>query len=155
MCKIFSDWSPHLRPAAVSSVMTPTPAPGSGAAAAAADKSTLKVYLPNGGFNVVKFGDATDIRGIIALLTCRLGGGRRGYSHLYSMRLVNTVTGDIHCLHQDTTMFQVSNTSNQHNRITKIFSFPAISSYSIPRSHSTLFVKRPPTNINRRCFYGR
>ena len=155
-CKIFSDWSPHLRPAAVSSVMTPTSAPGSGAAAAAADKSTLKVYLPNGGFNVVKFGDATDIRGIIALLTGRLGGGRRGYSHLYSMRLVNTVTGDIHCLHQDTTMFQVSNTSNQHNRITKIFSFPSISSYSIPLSHSTLFVKfRPPTNINRRCFYGR
>ena len=103
--------------------MTPTSAPGSGAAAAAADKSTLKVYLPNGGFNVVKFGDATDIRGIIALLTCRLGGGRRGYSHLYSMRLVNTVTGDIHCLHQDTTMFQVSNTSNQHN---KIFCFPSI-----------------------------
>ena len=107
----------------MSSVMTPTSAPGSGAAAAAADKSTLKVYLPNGGFNVVKFGDATDIRGIIALLTCRLGGGRRGYSHLYSMRLVNTVTGDIHCLHQDTTMFQVSNTSNQHN---KIFCFPSI-----------------------------
>ena len=106
----------------MSSVMTPTSAPGSGAAAAA-DKSTLKVYLPNGGFNVVKFGDATDIRGIIALLTCRLGGGRRGYSHLYSMRLVNTVTGDIHCLHQDTTMFQVSNTSNQHN---KIFCFPSI-----------------------------
>ena len=123
MCKIFTDWSPHLRPAAVSSVMTPTSAPGPGAAAAAADKSTLKVYLPNGGFNVVKFGDATDIRGIIALLTCRLGGGRRGYSHLYSMRLVNTVTGDIHCLHQDTTMFQVSNTSNQHN---KIFCFPSI-----------------------------
>ena len=135
MCKIFSDWSPHLRPAAVSSVMTPTSAPGSGAAA---DKSTLKVYLPNGGFNVVKFGDATDIRGIIALLTCRLGGGRRGYSHLYSMRLVNTVTGDIHCLHQDTTMFQVSNTSNQHNRITKIFCFPSVLRYSIPHSHSTL-----------------
>ena len=123
MCKIFTDWSPHLRPAAVSSVMTPT--------SAAADKSTLKVYLPNGGFNVVKFGDATDIRGIIALLTCRLGGGRRGYSHLYSMRLVNTVTGDIHCLHQDTTMFQVSNTSNQHNRITKIFSFPSIAVCSV------------------------
>lgn len=26
------------------------------------DKSTLKVHLPNGGFNVVKFGDATDIK---------------------------------------------------------------------------------------------
>lgn len=26
------------------------------------DKSILKVHLPNGGFNVVKCGDATDIR---------------------------------------------------------------------------------------------
>ena len=26
------------------------------------DKSTLKVHLPNGGFNVVKYGDATDIK---------------------------------------------------------------------------------------------
>ena len=76
--------------------------------AASHDKSTLKVFLPNGGFNVVKFGDATDIRGIIQLLTCRLGGGQRAFSHLYSMRMVNTVTGDIHCLHQDTTMYQVS-----------------------------------------------
>ena len=85
------DWSQSSRPGAMT----------------AQDKSTLKVYLPNGGFNVVKFGDATDIKGIIALLTCRLGGGQRAFSHLYSMRMVNTITGDIHCLHQDTTMFQV------------------------------------------------
>ena len=26
------------------------------------DKSTLKVHLPSGGFNVVKFGDATDVK---------------------------------------------------------------------------------------------
>ena len=26
------------------------------------DKSILKVYLPNGGFNVVKCGDATDVK---------------------------------------------------------------------------------------------
>ena len=32
------------------------------------DKSTLKVYLPNGGFNVVKFGDATDIK--VGMLKC-------------------------------------------------------------------------------------
>ena len=93
---------------------SPTPAPPdwsqppqSPASMAASDKSTLKVFLPNGGFNVVKFGDATDIKGIIQLLTCRLGGGQRAFSHLYSMRLVNHVTGDIHCLHQDTTMYQV------------------------------------------------
>merc|ERR1719445_869896 len=85
------DWSQSSRPGAM----------------AAQDKSTLKVYLPNGGFNVVKFGDATDIKGIIALLTCRLGGGQRAFSHLYAMRMVNNITGDIHCLHQDTTMYQV------------------------------------------------
>ena len=41
------------------------------------------------------------------MLTCRLGGGERAFSHLYSMRTVNNITGDIHYLHQDTTMFQV------------------------------------------------
>ena len=46
-------------------------------------------------------------QGIIQLLTCRLGGGHRAFSHLYSMRMVNTITGDIQCLHQDTTMYQV------------------------------------------------
>ena len=28
-------------------------------------KLTIQVYLPNGGFNVVKFGDATDIKVIV------------------------------------------------------------------------------------------
>ncbi len=46
-------------------------------------------------------------QGIIQLLTSRLGGGQRAYSHLYAMRVVNTITGDIHFLHQDTTMYQV------------------------------------------------
>ena len=74
------------------------------------DMSTLKVHLPNGTFNVVRFGDAADIKGIIQLLTNRLytSGECRYYQHLYAMRMVNTVTGDVHWLHQDTTMFQVS-----------------------------------------------
>ena len=73
------------------------------------DKSTLKVHLPNGTFNVIRFGDAADIKGIIQLLTSRLyaSGECRYYQHLYAMRMVNTVTGDVHWLHQDTTMFQV------------------------------------------------
>lgn len=73
------------------------------------DKSTLKVHLPNGTFNVVRFGDAADIKGIIQLLTNRLcaSGECRYYQHLYAMRMVNTSTGDVHWLHQDTTMFQV------------------------------------------------
>ena len=74
------------------------------------DKSTLKVHLPNGTFNVVRFGDAADIKGIIQLLTNRLyaSGECRYYQHLYAMRMVNTSTGDVHWLHQDTTMFQVN-----------------------------------------------
>ena len=50
------------------------------------------------------------MQGIIQLLTCRLGGGQRAFYHLYAMRMVNNITGDIHCLHQDTTMYQVSST---------------------------------------------
>ena len=75
------------------------------------DKSTLKVHLPNGTFNVVRFGDAADIKGIIQLLTNRLytSGECRYYQHLYAMRMVNINSGDVHWLHQDTTMFQVSN----------------------------------------------
>ena len=73
------------------------------------DMSTLKVHLPNGTFNVVRFGDAADIKGIIQLLTNRLytSGECRYYQHLYAMRMVNTITGDVHWLHQDTTMYQV------------------------------------------------
>ena len=40
----------------------PLPRPESLPSPVDRDKSTLKVHLPNGGFNVVKFGDATDIK---------------------------------------------------------------------------------------------
>ena len=40
----------------------PESLPTHAAAAVDKDKSTLKVHLPNGGFNVVKYGDATDIK---------------------------------------------------------------------------------------------
>nr|XP_031829304.1 focal adhesion kinase 1 isoform X1 [Nomia melanderi] len=71
------------------------------------DKATLKVHLPNGGFNVVKFGDAIDVRGIISLLTSRLAPGPRHYQNLYAMRLHHPGSGESYWLHQDTTMYQV------------------------------------------------
>ncbi|XP_048506565.1 focal adhesion kinase 1 isoform X4 [Athalia rosae] len=71
------------------------------------DKATLKVHLPNGGFNVVKFGDAIDVRGIISLVTSRLAVGSRQYRHLYAMRLHHPGSGESYWLHQDTTMYQV------------------------------------------------
>ena len=46
-------------------------------------------------------------QGIIQLLTSRLGGGHREYSHLYSIRIIQNNTGDTVYLHQDTTMYQV------------------------------------------------
>ncbi|XP_025831633.1 focal adhesion kinase 1 isoform X2 [Agrilus planipennis] len=74
---------------------------------ACADKATLKVHLPNGGFNVVKYGDAIDVKGIISLVTERLSTGERYYKNSYAMRLRHVTTGEIHWLHQDTTMYQV------------------------------------------------
>ncbi|XP_076476488.1 focal adhesion kinase 1 isoform X2 [Bombus vancouverensis nearcticus] len=71
------------------------------------DKATLKVHLPNGGFNVVKFGDAIDVRGIISLVTSRLSVGIRHYRNLYAMRLHHPGSGESYWLHQDTTMYQV------------------------------------------------
>ncbi|XP_053980270.1 focal adhesion kinase 1 isoform X2 [Hylaeus volcanicus] len=71
------------------------------------DKATLKVHLPNGGFNVVKFGDAIDVRGIISLVTSRLAIGTRHYRNLYAMRLHHPGSGESYWLHQDTTMYQV------------------------------------------------
>ncbi|XP_058790088.1 focal adhesion kinase 1 [Phymastichus coffea] len=71
------------------------------------DKATLKVHLPNGGFNVVKFGDAIDVKGIISLVTSRLAAGTRHYRNLYAMRLHHPGSGESYWLHQDTTMYQV------------------------------------------------
>ncbi|XP_043274761.1 focal adhesion kinase 1 isoform X7 [Venturia canescens] len=71
------------------------------------DKATLKVHLPNGGFNVVKFGDAIDVKGIISLVTSRLAVGTRHYRNLYAMRLHHPGSGESYWLHQDTTMYQV------------------------------------------------
>ncbi|KAI4500693.1 hypothetical protein M0802_004285 [Mischocyttarus mexicanus] len=71
------------------------------------DKATLKVHLPNGGFNVVKFGDAIDVKGIISLVTSRLAVGTRNYRNLYAMRLHHPGSGESYWLHQDTTMYQV------------------------------------------------
>ncbi|KOX72079.1 Focal adhesion kinase 1 [Melipona quadrifasciata] len=68
------------------------------------DKATLKVHLPNGGFNVVKFGDAIDVRGIISLVTSRLAVGTRHYRNLYAMRLHHPGSGESYWLHQDTTI---------------------------------------------------
>nr|CAI5832843.1 unnamed protein product [Callosobruchus analis] len=76
-------------------------------AAATADKSTVKVHLPNGGFNVVRYGDSVEIKGIILTVTERLSTGGRYFNGLYSMRLSRPPSTEVHWLHQDLTMQQV------------------------------------------------
>ncbi|XP_049835463.1 focal adhesion kinase 1 isoform X3 [Schistocerca gregaria] len=71
------------------------------------DKATLKVHLPNGCFNLVKYGDAIDVKGIISLVTSRLASGERACQNMYAMRLVHPPSGEVFWLHQDTTMYQV------------------------------------------------
>jgi focal adhesion kinase 1 len=77
------------------------------------DKSTLKVHLPDGSFNVVRFGDATDIKGIIHLLTSKKTNDSRTYQHLYGMRMINTVSQEVAWLHKDTTMLHVQKSMKQ------------------------------------------
>ncbi|KAG5900576.1 hypothetical protein JTB14_022881 [Gonioctena quinquepunctata] len=72
------------------------------------DKSTVKVHLPNGGFNVVRYGDTVEIKTVIQTVTERLSTGERYYNGLYAMRLSRPPSTESHWLHQDTTMKQVN-----------------------------------------------
>jgi hypothetical protein len=71
------------------------------------DRAIVKVHFPNGGFNIVKYGDTVDVKGIISTVTERLSIGERYYTGLYAMRLCRPSTGEVHWLHQDLTMKQV------------------------------------------------
>ncbi|CAH1775354.1 unnamed protein product [Owenia fusiformis] len=71
------------------------------------DKSILKVHLPNGGFNVVKCGDATDVRDIIQLVVRRLAAGLREYEACYALLLTHTPSKERYWLHGDLSMYQV------------------------------------------------
>ncbi|XP_022258022.1 focal adhesion kinase 1-like, partial [Limulus polyphemus] len=71
------------------------------------EKSTLKIFLCNGTCNIVKFGDATDVRGIIHLICSRLSDGPRPFESLYGLRLSHITSEETYWLHVDTTMYQV------------------------------------------------
>ncbi|CAL4066426.1 unnamed protein product [Meganyctiphanes norvegica] len=69
-------------------------------------EKSIKVHF-NRSFNVVKFGDGTDVKGIISVVISRQAAGSRPYESMFAIRLKNVNTGDIHWLHQDLTMYQV------------------------------------------------
>ncbi|KAL3867719.1 hypothetical protein ACJMK2_040583 [Sinanodonta woodiana] len=71
------------------------------------DRSILKVHLPNGGFNMVKYGDATDVKDIIKLVVGRLAAGERYFAKCYALKLVHTRLKESYWLHSNLTMYQV------------------------------------------------
>lgn len=71
------------------------------------DRSILKVHLPNGGFNMVKYGDATDVKDIIRLVVGRLAAGDRYFARCFALKLVHVGTRRGYWLHNDLTMYQV------------------------------------------------
>ncbi|XP_075985709.1 protein tyrosine kinase 2 Fak isoform X2 [Anticarsia gemmatalis] len=77
----------------------PQPTPHGGAAS---DQSTLKVHLPNGGFNVVRASADEDVRSVLRLLAARLAAGDRVYTSCYALRAKRLTTGKIRWIHQDT-----------------------------------------------------
>ncbi|XP_066248998.1 focal adhesion kinase 1 isoform X2 [Euwallacea similis] len=82
---------------------TPDPSQNS-----SAEKSTLKVHLPNGGFNVVRYGDSIDIKGIISTVTEKLSIGNGHYNGCFALRLTQLYSKESYWLHKDLTMQQVS-----------------------------------------------
>ncbi|KAL0277427.1 UNVERIFIED_CONTAM: hypothetical protein PYX00_004716 [Menopon gallinae] len=74
------------------------PLPGS---PSSGDRPTLKVHLPDGSFNVVRYNDTSDVKGIITSLTSRLATDPRVYHHLYAMRVRNVISRQGVWLHQD------------------------------------------------------
>ncbi|XP_063629448.1 focal adhesion kinase 1 [Cydia splendana] len=69
---------------------------------APADQSTLKVHLPNGGFNVVRASADEDVRSVLRLLASRLATGERVFASCYALRARRLTTGKIRWIHQDT-----------------------------------------------------
>ncbi|KAL4089992.1 hypothetical protein QTP88_024910 [Uroleucon formosanum] len=81
---------------------------GSGAAMVPAAKTgSIKVHLPNNGFNIVKFIDNINVKGIISLVTGRLANGCPQYQGVYGLQLYHPLSGDVHWLHQDCTMSEI------------------------------------------------
>ncbi|XP_050427745.1 focal adhesion kinase 1 isoform X2 [Adelges cooleyi] len=78
-----------------------------GSAPAAAKTGSVKVHLPNNGFNVVKFIDNINVKGIISLVTGRLANGCPHYQGVYGLRLYHPLSGDVHWLPQDCTMSEI------------------------------------------------
>ncbi|XP_070396194.1 focal adhesion kinase 1 isoform X1 [Dermacentor albipictus] len=97
---------PVLSPTRTGGGSRPT-SPLAARAASEAPMSPLKVHLSNDTFKGVKCGDATDVKGILRLLSSQLSERPLPLECLLALRLFHPASGEVRWLHQDTTMFQV------------------------------------------------
>eukprot|EP00794_Sanderia_malayensis_P004749 gene4749-5373_t len=70
-------------------------------------RTTLQVYLPNGEFRAVKYGQSSDLKSIIEILIRRLGANISIAEKYYALRLENTATKQHHWLNSHLVMADV------------------------------------------------
>ncbi|XP_035667042.1 focal adhesion kinase 1-like isoform X10 [Branchiostoma floridae] len=76
--------------------------------AMASERLTLRVFLPNGTFNSVKYNDGTDVKNIIHVVVGRLAAGTREYEACYAMRINHTQSEETYWLNPDMAISEVS-----------------------------------------------
>ncbi|XP_019638914.1 PREDICTED: focal adhesion kinase 1-like isoform X7 [Branchiostoma belcheri] len=74
----------------------------------ASERLTLRVFLPNGTFNSVKYNDGTDVKNIIHVVVGRLAAGTREYEACYAMRINHTQSEETYWLNPDMAISEVS-----------------------------------------------
>ncbi|CAH1253592.1 PTK2 [Branchiostoma lanceolatum] len=74
----------------------------------ASERLTLRVFLPNGTFNSVKYNDGTDVKNIIHVVVGRLAAGTREYEACYAMRINHTKSEETYWLNPDLAISEVS-----------------------------------------------
>uniref|UniRef100_A0A182SW91 Focal adhesion kinase 1 n=1 Tax=Anopheles maculatus TaxID=74869 RepID=A0A182SW91_9DIPT len=71
------------------------------------DTQTLHVYLPNHGFRMIRFDEASDVRQIINLIVGWLSPGQKPNPQSYALRLRHMLTKEVLWMPPDTSMTQV------------------------------------------------
>ncbi|XP_049288894.1 uncharacterized protein LOC125766872 isoform X2 [Anopheles funestus] len=71
------------------------------------DTQTLHVYLPNHGFRMIRFDEASDVRQIINIIVGWLSPGQKPNPQSYALRLRHMLTKEVLWMPPDTSMSQV------------------------------------------------
>uniref|UniRef100_A0A8W7P0B5 Focal adhesion kinase 1 n=1 Tax=Anopheles coluzzii TaxID=1518534 RepID=A0A8W7P0B5_ANOCL len=71
------------------------------------DTQTLHVYLPNHGFRMIRFDEASDVRQIINLIVGWMSPGQKPNPQSYALRLRHMLTKEVLWMPPDTSMSQV------------------------------------------------